>query len=38
VSSVTPSDSTTKSGLDRVDVHTMPKTTATSVAATSIGS
>ena len=37
VSSVTPSDSTTKSGLDLVDVHTMPKKATASAAATNMG-
>jgi len=36
VSSVTPSDSTVESGLDLVDVHTMPKK-ATTLAATDVG-
>jgi len=34
VSSVTPSDSPAESGLDLVDVHTMPKKATTSAAAT----
>ena len=37
VSSVTPSDSTAKSGLDLVDVHTMPNKATTSAAATDMG-
>jgi len=37
VSSGTPSDSTAKSGLDLVDVHTMPKKVTTSAAATDMG-
>jgi len=37
VSSVTPSDSTAKSGLDLVDVHTMPKKASTSAAASDVG-
>jgi len=37
VSSGTPSDCTAKSGLDLVDVHTMPKKATTSVTATDMG-
>ena len=37
MSSVTPSDSTAKSGLDLVDVHTMPKKAPTSAAASNMG-
>jgi len=37
VSSVTPSDSTAESGLDLVDVHTMPKKATISAPATDVG-
>ena len=37
MSSGTPSDSTAESGLDLVDVHTMPKKATTSAAATDMG-
>jgi len=37
VSSVTPSDAKAESGLDLVDVHTMPKKATTSAAATNVG-